>query len=182
MSVERQRPTSERRRGFEALLNAHDRDLRMLVYRLLGDRDQMDTVLQKVYVQAYGSLLTFEDDPATTSRLYYLTYRACVDHLRDRSRISYKVGRAESLHTLGETDLETTEGAARSDSERRLEAALASLPFERRAAIILVDVLGFGYSETAKILGVREGALVSRLPSARRLLLDGLAASGEGHR
>ena len=182
MNVEGQRSTSERRRGFEALVNAHDRDLRMLVYRLLGDRNQMDTVLHKAYLEAYLSLPSFEDSPSATAKLYSLTYRACVDHLRRRSRISYKVGRAESLHTLGDAELETTVGGARSEAERRLEAAFASLPFERRAAIILVDVLGFGYSETAKILGVREGALTSRLPSARRYLLDEMAAADGGRR
>lgn len=178
--MDARRPTETRRREFEALVNAHDRDLRMLAFRLLGDADQMDAVLEEAYLEAYRSMPSFPDEPATRARLFHLVYDACVARLRDQTRISWRLGRAESLQTLADTGFEATarEAGRISPQDRRLEAALAALPFERRAAILLVDVFGFGYPETAKILGVREGALVSRLPSAREYLQGSLTSGG----
>ena len=51
-----------------------------------------------------------------------------------------------------------------------LAAALAALPPEQRAAVLLVDAAGFGYTEAALVLGTRPGTIGSRLHHARSVL------------
>jgi RNA polymerase sigma-70 factor (ECF subfamily) len=70
------------------------------------------------------------------------------------------------------------------EARAEIDAALASLPVELREAILLIEVLGLRYHEVARVLGVPEGTVKSRVFSARSRLhrwstADEERASGE---
>jgi RNA polymerase sigma factor (sigma-70 family) len=67
---------------FLSVIEDHDRKLRMLAYRLLGDRDQMDDVLQEAYLRAYRHLDDFRGDASLSTWVYRITYNVCLDRLR----------------------------------------------------------------------------------------------------
>ncbi len=60
-----------------------------------------------------------------------------------------------------------------------VQAALASLPDEFRAAVVLCDVGDLPYEEIAASLGVPVGTVRSRIHRGRRLLRDALVSTGE---
>jgi RNA polymerase sigma-70 factor (ECF subfamily) len=164
---EQTRPTDElllarARRGdaaaFGLLLRAADESHRRLAFRLLGDRQSMDDVLQEAYVRAFRALPQFRGGSAFGTWLYRIVYNACLDELR-RSRREV---------ALGELPGEDSPG----DIEDRLdlEAALAALPPELRAVVLLVDAEGLSYDEAAEVLGVAPGTIGSRLNRARAAL------------
>ncbi len=70
-------------------------------------------------------------------------------------------------HPLG------TEDAA---EQREVYGAIAALPDDFRAALVLVDVAGLSYAEAARALRVREGTLTSRVFRARREAAKALRA------
>lgn len=53
---------------------------------------------------------------------------------------------------------------------RDLERALAQLPPEQRAVLLLVTLEGMGYEEVARLLGISVGTVIARLARARRKL------------
>ncbi|MGK5532523.1 RNA polymerase sigma factor [Streptomyces sp. URMC 129] len=59
-----------------------------------------------------------------------------------------------------------------------VEAAVAALPGKHRQAVLLVDVNGLTYAEAARVLGVPEGTVMSRLHRARRRIRDRLVGAG----
>ena len=59
-----------------------------------------------------------------------------------------------------------------------MHAALASLPLEQRAALVLVDMQGFPVEEAAAVLGVAAGTVKSRCSRGRRRLAALLAPPG----
>jgi RNA polymerase sigma-70 factor (ECF subfamily) len=61
-----------------------------------------------------------------------------------------------------------------------LAAALAALPPEDRAAVLLVDGAGFDYRGAAEVLGIPEGTVASRLNRARADLRNALADRRKG--
>jgi len=63
----------------------------------------------------------------------------------------------------------------RADLRRTLDAAIAGLPPDQRAALVLRDVEGLSTAEAAGVLGLREAAFKSRLHRARDLLRAALA-------
>lgn len=162
------RDRQAQRERFVEAVREHDRGLRALAYRLLGDRDEMDDVLQESYLRAYRNLEAFRGDAALGTWLYRITYNACMDRLRASRR-----ERAFSLEECDDHPRDTVwDDDPATVSERRVDlaSALAALAPEQRAAVILVDVQGYDYATTADILGIPAGTLASRLHSARAIL------------
>ena len=149
--------------AFARIVGHYDHRLRALAFRLLGDRDRMDDVLQDVYVKAFRSLPRFKGESALGTWLYRITYNACMDDLRRRPAL-------EAV-TYDETIADPGSGPAEIAVRRQdLAAALATLPPDQRAAVLLVDAYGLDYSDAADVLGVRAGTIGSRLSRARAVL------------
>ena len=79
--------------------------------------------------------------------------------------------------------------AERSERHRAVHAALATLPPEQRAALVLVDMQGMPVEEAAHVLGVAAGTVKSRCSRGRRRLATllgagsgGAGSAGEGNR
>lgn len=70
--------------------------------------------------------------------------------------------------------------AERIPARQGLAAALAALPLEDRAAVILVDAHGFDYRSAGEVLGIPDGTVASRLHRARAALRRSLADRLEG--
>jgi RNA polymerase sigma-70 factor (ECF subfamily) len=148
--------------AFAAVVEAYDRRLRGLAFRILGDRDRMDDALQEAYVRAFRALPRFRGDARLGTWLFRITYNACLDEL----------GRAaKNAHLpLDELAGQASEGPEPGEAlgvRRELEIALASLTPDERAVVLLVDARGLDYSEAGGILGIPVGTVASRLNRAR---------------
>jgi RNA polymerase sigma-70 factor (ECF subfamily) len=164
--------------AFAAIVHHYDAGLRALAFRLLGDRDRMDDVLQEAYLRAYRALPRFRGRSKLGTWLYRIVYNACLDELR-RTRAAMTAPFEDS-----EAWPETRPGVSeRVEAASDLAAALAQLDPRDRAAVLLVDAFGFDYREAGRVLDVPEGTVASRLNRARGVLrrtLEGPAGrSGE---
>src|SRR5919204_3101598 len=110
--------------AFPELIERHDRALRRLAFRLLGDRDRMDDALQEAYVNAFRALPRFRGRSAPATWLYRIVYNACIDELR-RGRARPASGADIGSEAANAVDVaETVVGRA------DLAEALAALPVE----------------------------------------------------
>jgi len=160
--------------AFAAVIADNDGRLRALAYHVLGTRDAMDDVLQEVYLKAYRNLATFRGESSLATWLYRITYTTCIDRTR---RDKTRQATTEQLeirppHTAG-----ADETVAVRD---QLHRALAALPPEQCAAVLLVLRDGYPYADAAEILGVPAGTVASRVTNGRRQLAAALSAEAGG--
>ena len=146
---------------FGELVREHDRSLRALAFRMLGDAHQMDDALQDAYTKAFRAYGSFRGDSDVRTWLYRIVYNACVDQQRAAVRHRH-VDLEGALLPAVEDAAPTGWGD--------LAAALAALPADQRAAVLLVDADGFDYTAAAEVLGVPVGTIASRLSRARAAL------------
>lgn len=182
-SGQRRGHAAARREEFAGLVRAHDHSMRMLAYRLLDDEGLVDDALQEAYLRAYRALPSFREEAATSTWLYRITYNVCLDRLRARTRATRHLGVVRSFEHLTEEGAEPAVNADLAEiaaSHGDLEAALAALPLDQRAAVLLVDAIGYDYRTTANILGVKEGTVASRLNTARAQLRGALSPQERG--
>ena len=155
---------------FAALVAEHDRDLRRLAFRVLGDRHAMDDALQDAYVKAFRALPRFRGASSPRTWLYRIVYNACLDHAR----------RERAHARLDEPAATAPDPGDLVAGRAALATALAGLPVDQRAAVLLVDLHGFAYPDAAAVLDVHVGTVASRLSRAREALRSALASSRKG--
>ena len=152
--------------AFVVLVRELDLRHRRLAFRLLGDRARMDDVLQDAYARAFRALPGFSGRASLGTWLYRIVYNACLDDLR-RSGARKEV----SLDEWHEPEAGRNEGI---EQRLDLEAALAALPVQLRAVVLLVDADELSYDEAAEVLGIPAGTVASRLSRAREALKGAL--------
>jgi RNA polymerase sigma-70 factor, ECF subfamily len=162
-------------RAFNEVVRHYDDRLRALAYRLLADRAAMDDALQEAYVKAFRALPGFREDAGLGTWLYQITYRACVDLQRREGRHRAARPDASGGADPGAADAAAADPAATAAARTDLQRALAALPADQRAAVLLVDAEGLDYEAAATVLGVAAGTIASRLSRARAALRAALA-------
>ncbi|MDR3082067.1 MAG: RNA polymerase sigma factor SigM [Streptomyces sp.] len=162
--------------AFAEIVRRHRDRLWAVALRTLGDRAEAADALQDACVSAYRAAHTFRGQAAVTTWLHRITVNACLDRARKAaSRRTAPVADTERFERLLEPEESAEVPAERRDLHRELLAALAQLPTEQRAALILVDMQGYPVAEAAEILGTPVGTVKSRCARGRARLLPLLA-------
>ncbi|GAA3658773.1 RNA polymerase subunit sigma-70 [Microbacterium marinilacus] len=171
------------RERFERSVAPLRRELHAHCYRMLGSVFDADDALQEGLVRAWRAFDGFEGRSSLRTWLYTVVTRACIDAAAARRRRALPVdlGPASSGADRGgmprEDVLWLTPYPDPADVASRMErlevafiAALQHLTGNERAALLLVDVLGFSAAEAAESLGATPTAVHSALARARRRL------------
>ncbi|MFF4752354.1 RNA polymerase sigma factor SigM [Streptomyces sp. NPDC002514] len=158
--------------AFGELVRRHRDRLWAVALRTLGDREEAADAVQDALVSAYRAAHTFRGHSAVTTWLHRITVNACLDRARKvASRRTAPVDDTERLEQLLEPHESASAPAERNDLHRQLLEALATLPYDQRAALVLVDMQGYPVAEAARILDVPVGTVKSRCARGRARLL-----------
>ncbi|MFJ8753786.1 RNA polymerase sigma factor SigM [Streptomyces sp. NPDC102441] len=158
--------------AFGELVRRHRDRLWAVALRTLGDREEAADAVQDALVSAFRAAHTFRGQSAVTTWLHRITVNACLDRARKAaSRKTAPVEDTERLDQLMEPHESAEAPAERQDLHRELLAALATLPAEQRAALVLVDMQAYPVAEAARILDVPTGTVKSRCARGRARLL-----------
>ncbi|MFK3982571.1 RNA polymerase sigma factor SigM [Micromonospora sp. NPDC050397] len=160
------------RDAFTQLFHRHRDRLWAVALRTVGDREDAADALQDALLSAHRAAARFRGDAAVTTWLHRIVVNACLDRIRRR-----QAHPTVPLPDGSRTDesgrwpgFEPAAPVADHDTALVVQQALAQLPAEQRAAIILVDVQGYPVAEVAVMLGVAEGTVKSRCARGRARL------------
>ncbi|MFH8618036.1 RNA polymerase sigma factor SigM [Streptomyces sp. NPDC017979] len=158
--------------AFGELVRRHRDRLWAVALRTLGDREEAADAVQDALVSAFRAAHTFRGQSAVTTWLHRITVNACLDRARKAAtRKTAPVDDTERLEQLLEPHESAEAPAERHDLNREVLAALAKLPTDQRAALVLVDMQGYSVAEAARILDVPVGTVKSRCARGRARLL-----------
>ena len=183
--------------AFGLLFQRHKDRLWAVALRTTCDPDDAADALQEAMISAFRRAKDFRGDSAVTTWLHRIVVNAALDRLRRRpARTLSWSGDPDALESLLTQDTRggpslavpsqragagLPPGAPRGDPADSIEtkldvaAALRLLPAQQRAALVLVDMLGYPVAEAAAILAVSEGTVKSRCARGRARLLPYLA-------
>ena len=167
-------PEADRVPTWDEIVAQHSDRVFRLAYRLTGNRHDAEDLTQEVFVRVFRKLDTYT--PGTFEGwLHRVTTNLFLDQARRKQRIRFDAlsdERAGRLTSGAPTpDMAVAERTFDDDVER----ALATLPPDFRAAVVLCDVEGLTYEEIAEIMDAKLGTVRSRIHRGRAMLRTALA-------
>lgn len=142
--------------------------LRRYARALTGDDGEADDLIQDTLERALARMEQWRDGESPRKWMFSILHNLHVDGVRRRSRRPPHVG----LESVG---VEQSSPAADGASGRDIDRALQQLSAEQRQVVLLVGLEGLSYAETAEVLEIPVGTVMSRLARGRerlRALMD----------
>jgi RNA polymerase sigma-70 factor (ECF subfamily) len=159
---------------WDEIVERHSDRVYRLAYRLTGNRHDAEDLTQEVFVRVFRSLSSYT--PGTFEGwLHRITTNLFLDQARRKQKLRFDALSDERAERL--TSDAPSPDAAYADRtfDDDIEAALATLPPDFRAAVVLCDVEGLSYEEIADILDAKLGTVRSRIHRGRAMLRTALA-------
>ena len=162
--------------AFTELVRRHRDRLWAVALRTTGDPEEAADALQDAFISAFRRADQFRGDSAVTTWLHRIVVNASLDRLRRRA-VRPWVPLPEEGGERGDSASLAEPRDAMDDRETSLEiqAALAELPPDQRAAVVLVDLQGWSVEDASRILECPVGTVKSRCFRGRAKLADRLA-------
>jgi RNA polymerase sigma-70 factor, ECF subfamily len=161
--------------AFGQLVEKYQGRLYNTVVHWSGNAEDAHDIVQDVFVQAFLKLDTFQRSSAFYTWLYRIAFNTAVSHRRRRRPMAsveqQRDASGQEPPDRGDRPDETLEQQERCEQVRR---AIAALPEEQRAVVVLREIDGCCYETIAEILDLPVGTVRSRLHRARLQLRDEL--------
>jgi RNA polymerase sigma-70 factor (ECF subfamily) len=147
--------------ALEAFIRATERDVWRTV-AFLADPGSADDLTQETFLRALGALPRFAGRSSARTWLLSIARRVVVDQIRRNQARPRSAGNVDV-----EALLDTRACASRTEEIVEIRMLLDGLDADRRAALMLTQVLGLSYAEAAEVCGCPVGTIRSRVARAR---------------
>jgi RNA polymerase sigma-70 factor, ECF subfamily len=151
------------RDAFRALVERHSRGLFRLAFRMTGNQQDAEDVVQESFLRAYRQLGKFDDRASFGTWLYRIVTNCSLDLVRARKRRSEHLAPAEDsaedpMQNLPAHDPTPERSALSGELRERVEEAMKELSETERAAFVLRHYEGMRIEEVSRILECQPGA------------------------
>jgi len=167
------------RGALEQLLRRHQDQIHAVCRRLAGNDADGQDATQEALIAIVRGLPRFHGKAKFSTWAYRVATNAALDELRRRGRrpVPTEVEADDRLTAAPEAADDPAAAALRLD----LDDALAQLPEDFRAPVVLRDVAGCDYAEIGRILQIPPGTVRSRIARGRARLAQSMSVDGGNH-
>ncbi|QTE69890.1 RNA polymerase sigma factor [Clostridiales bacterium FE2011] len=167
--------------AFEQLITPLEQLIWRICWHYTGNRESAEDCGQETMIRIWRSLDSYRGDCALESWVYRIAANCCMDYLRKKKR-----DKSVSMEPMQEQGFDpadpspgTEEQVVAADEQKRLREAITMLPEDQREALIMTQLEKVPYEEAAKLLGVSEGTIKSRVNRAKARLKEILSGERE---
>ena len=158
----------KRRQRFDRLVSVFYQDMYRFAAWLSRDKAIAEDVVQEALLRAWKSLDSLRDDSAAKPWLLTIVRRENARYFERRR-----------LETVDIDNLSATQAALLAESPNEelgdLRTAIFKLEDDYREPLVLQVLMGYSTNEIAEMMGLKQGAVLTRLHRARHKLKDSVA-------
>lgn len=166
------------RAAFEKLVEIYQNKVYTLCVRLAGNQTDAQDVAQEAFIKAYRALDNFRNEADFGTWLHRITVNVWLNFRRKdggRQPVSLDEPYPDESGSGMQREVAAPDGdplQALEEKEFRslVRSALDSLSGEHRDVLVLREIEGYSYEETARMLGCSLGTVKSRLSRAREMM------------
>lgn len=165
--------------AFSPLIERYKMLVYRLVYRMLGNRDDTEDLVQEVFIKAYNSIKSFKSGSPFSPWLSKIAVNLTINFIKKEKR-----GHLESLdrvqNQISSNKDDPVEMTRSKLLKEKIQEAMSRLPEIYRAVLVLRIEEELSYEEIGKILNIPKGTVMSRLARARECLKETFEEMGIG--
>lgn len=172
--------------ALETLVSRYESRVYSLAYRMMGNKEDAEDVLQDTFLNVVRSIDGFRSRSSFSTWLYRIAANAALTKLRKRSKREKSEGEfldevysvkdaAHAESSLVDWSDGPVERLLDEEARQVMDEAIAELPEKYRVVFVLRDAEGMPAAEVAKILDLSIPAVKSRLHRARLYLRNRLS-------
>ncbi|HSU13669.1 RNA polymerase sigma factor [Longimicrobium sp.] len=166
-------------RAFRELVERHESAVAATVIGMLGPGDDADDVGQETFIRFYRALGDFRGEAAVRTYLRRIAMNLSLNALKRRRRFAFRFP-SRDREPLPEPAVEGGVEVESREAQARVRAAIDRLGPKHRPVVVLRMIEGCSTRETAEVLGVPEGTVLSRLSRAMEQLAAELRSYATG--
>jgi RNA polymerase sigma-70 factor (ECF subfamily) len=170
---------------FKSLVRRYENRLYNAAFRMLGNAEEAEEVVQDTCVKLHQSIDRFRAQSSFAAWLFQIAHNTCLDKLRTKQRrktfgfglFSFDPQSTTDKDDADEVPMVISQAAdsAPNPAEKLdlseqgsiISASLRQLPESQRSVVVLHDIEGFSYQEISEIVGANIGTVRSRLHYGR---------------
>jgi RNA polymerase sigma-70 factor (ECF subfamily) len=163
-------------RAFAEIVDLYKEKLYHLAYRMTGNRQEAEDVVQETFLRVYKNLDRYDENQKFSTWIYRITTNLCIDRLR-KKRTIFSLDAASSDHegldgyTMLPSDDRTPESELLlSETQRLIHDAIASLPVKYKSVMILKYLQELSLQEISDVLEMPVTTVKTRVHRGREFL------------
>lgn len=165
-------------RAFGEIVRRYESKVAATVIGMIGNGEEADDVGQEVFIRFYRSLPSFRGDSSIGTYITRIAINLSLNELKRRKRVSASHIRLGSLNHR--TEPGTEQHFDQFDTNAVIQQAIDKLRPKLRSVVTLRMIEGYSTEETAAILHLPLGTVLSRLQRAQEKLRKYLYHYKEG--
>lgn len=156
--------------SFAYLLDKYSGPIHSLIVRIVGSREDAEELAQDAFVKAFRSLSSFKGGSSFATWLYRIAYNTAISHTRKKQYEFLAIEDSALENVSGEDANDLLSQATATEQLARLEKALAQLPPDERALVLLFYHKEKTIEEIVAITGLTASNVKTRLFRIRKKL------------
>lgn len=160
------------KRSFSRLVEAYQRPVYNLTYRMLGSPEEAEDAAQETFLRAYSRLDQYDVNHKFSTWLFSIANHHCIDRLRKRRAKVVSIDENPVLENLEHGAAQPEEDLLSQELAAELQTLLDKLDPDYRTPLVLRYWEDCSYEEIAEAMGLTVSAVKSRLFRARKQVAD----------
>lgn len=157
--------------AFGELIARYEPKMRRYASRFLNRSDEIDDMVQDVFIKAYTNIQSFDTSLRFSPWIYRIAHNTFVNELRRKERIGL-VFDADTIFPLFSSEETADAETLKNELRQEVETMLSTLPVKYREVMLLHYFHDFSYQEISDILKIPVTTVGVRLRRARQKLQD----------
>jgi len=161
------------------IIERYQTKLFVYLYRLIGDREEAEDILQDVFIKTYRNLNSFDISRKFSSWIYRIAHNEAVNYIKRKS-LRRLIPWEDITATKDKLEMSSSEEGAdkawmRKETGQEIDEAIKRLPFKYKQVLILRYYSDKSYEEIGEILGRPVNTVGTLINRAKKKLAEELS-------
>lgn len=154
--------------AFTPLMEEFLPKLSRYVGRFIKDKDELDDIIQNIFVKAYTNIMSYDEDQRFSPWIYRIAHNESLNYIKKKKSIPFSFFEPDALVPYFKTEETGTKEFDAIITKKELDKMLESLSFKSKEIIHLYYYEELSYKEISKVLEIPVTTVGVRINRAKK--------------